>query len=144
MSEEVVLTQKPKRRSKLLGIIIFILILGLAGTSGYFYYQYYRLSKSSVMNQLQAEEETVRLVKALGKLMLIPKDETPTIATVTDVDKLKDQSFFKDAKNGNKVIIFPNIKQVIIYDPEQNLIINVGSINFSGDQPTSEKQPTSN
>ena len=127
-------SKKKKFAKKLLGLLVFLLVLGLAATTGYFYYQYQKLSKSPVASQVQAEEEAQKMIKAVGKLMLLPKDETPTVATVTDIEKLKDQPFFKDAKNGNKVLIYPNLKQVIVYDPEANLIINVGSVNFGDDQ----------
>lgn len=142
MSSELLVVQNARVPRRILSILIFLLILGLAGTSGYFYYQYTRLSKSPIIDQVQAEEESAKLIREVGKLMLLPKDETPTVATVTDLDKLKDQPFFKDAKNGNKVLIYPNIKQVIIYDPEAKLIINVGSINFSGDQAQESPAPS--
>lgn len=138
MSDEI---QPPKRRDvvrKLFRLFVPMLVLALLGTSLYFYYQYQRLAKSPASSQVQAEEESAKVVKAVGKLMLLPTDETPTVATITDIDKLKDQPFFKNAKNGEKVLIYPNLKQVIIYDPEANLIINVGTVNFSDQQ----KQPT--
>jgi len=131
-------TKKKRFGKKIVGFLLFIVVLGLAATSGYYYYQYQKLSKSPVATQVQAEEEAQRMIKAVGKLMLLPKDENPTVATVTDIEKLKDQPFFKDAKNGNKVLIYSNLKQVIVYDPDANLIINVGSVNFTDDQ----KQPT--
>ena len=103
----------------------------LLGTTGYFYYQYQKLIKSSVGIQVAVQEEAKKLATDIGRLMLLPKDENPTVATVTDIDKLKNQQFFKDAANGNKVLIYPNAKLAIIYDPKTNLIINVGPINFS-------------
>ena len=122
-----------KKRGSKKSLIFFLLSLSiiLLGTTGYFYYQYQKLSKSPAGTQIAAQEETQRLAGDIGKLMLLPKDETPTVATVTDIDKLKDQLFFKNAANGNKVLIYPNSKLAIIYDPKVNLIVNVGPVNFS-------------
>lgn len=123
-------------RKQLICLLVSSSII-LLGTTGYFFYQYKKLSRSPIAAEIAAQKEAQRLVTDIGKLMLLPKDEIPTVATVTDIDKLKDQSFFKNATNGNKVLIYPNSKLAIIYDPKTNLIINVGPINFSQQtQPT--------
>ena len=109
--------------------ILFSFIIILLGSTSYFYYQYHKLSQNGP--QIATQEEGKRVATAVGKLMLLPHDETPTIATVTDIKKLQDQPFFKNAANGNKVLIFPTSKLAIIYDSKQNLIINVGPVNFS-------------
>lgn len=131
-----------KKNSKI-GFVYLLLsiIVILLGTSGYFYYQYYKLSKSPIAAQIAAQEEVKRLTLSIGKLMLLPKNETPSIATITDISKLKDKIFFKNAANGNKVLIYPNSKQAILYDPKANLIINVGPVNFS-QQQTQQVQKT--
>lgn len=113
---------------KLLVYFLVASIIILLGTTGYFYYQYNKLTRSPAASQIAAAEEARDLVVKVGKLMLLPKDEGPTVATVTDVNKLKDQFFFKNAKNGNKVLIFPNAKIAVIYDPKDNLIINAGFV----------------
>ena len=118
-----------------------LLTLALLSTSGYFYYQYQKLARSPLAAQVSAQEEAEKLTMAVGKLMLLPKDETPTVATVTDIDKIKDQPFFKDAQNDHKVLIYPNTKLAIIYDPKANLIVNVGPINFH-QSPTQSVQST--
>lgn len=129
-----------KRASKMLVIYFFVaLSIILLGTTGYFYYQYQKLSKSPIAAQITAEEEAKKLASEIGKLMLLPKDETPTVATVSDITKLKDQQFFKNATNGNKVLIYPNSKLAIIYDPEAKLIVNVGPINFAQQQQQVQK-----
>jgi hypothetical protein len=54
--------------------------------------------------------------------------EQPTVATVSDITKLKDQAFFNNAKNGDKVLIFKNTKKAIIYRPSTNQIIEIAPI----------------
>jgi len=63
----------------------------------------------------------------VGKLMELPH-ETPTIATVTDVNKLEDQPFFAKAQNGDKVLIFSAAQRAIIYRPSTNKVIDITPI----------------
>jgi hypothetical protein len=77
-------------------------------------------------------EDTKKLLTELGKLMQLP-DEEPTIATVTDKAKLKDQPFFNKAENNDTVFIFTQAKRAILYRSSVNKIIDVAPINV-GDQ----------
>jgi hypothetical protein len=72
----------------------------------------------------------------------VPKDETPTLATVTDKTKLKDQPFFKDAENGDQILIFPQAKKAIIYREKENRLINVGPIAITSDKATTQQTTT--
>jgi len=128
-------TQKKKGGLRSLSFFfILAIIIILSGTTAYLYYQLQKISRNPLAAQITAQEEAKKVGELVGKLMLLPKNETPTIATVTDISKLKDQSFFKYATNGNKVLIYPNSKLAIIYDPKLNLIVNVGPVNFSQQQ----------
>jgi len=143
MDSDVPVPEKKRVSKKLLIYLLLSLSIILLGTTGYFYYQYQKLFKSPVGTQVAAQEEAKKLAGVIGKLMLLPKNETPTVATITDIGKLKDQAFFKDAANGNKVLIYTNSKLAIIYDPRTNLIVNVGPINFSQQEnQTTEPSPS--
>lgn len=107
----------------MIGLGIVILILGIVAF--YFYNQYQNIKKNP--NQV-AKAETEALVAEVGKLIDLPKDETPTVATVLDKEKLKDQPFFANAQNGDKILIYTKAKKAIIYRPKENKLINVGPI----------------
>lgn len=62
------------------------------------------------------------------KLAIVPKNEDPTLATVTDTNSLKDSFLKANAKNGDKVLIFYNAKKVYIYRPSENKIVNIGPL----------------
>lgn len=97
------------------------------------------LSKGSV--EVQAEVD--KLVSDVGKLIALPGDETPTIATVTDAEKVKEQPFFKNAKNDDKVLIYTNARKAILYRPSEKRIIEVGAVNINQqEQPQEEPSPT--
>lgn len=119
---------------KKVGVIFFITIfLLLVCGSGYLFYQYQmvkkQLTENPIMAEKTAQEQTKKLVSEISKLMVLPQNETPTLATVTDIKKLKDQPFFRQAKNGDQLLIFTKEKVAILYDPKAHKIVNVGPIN---------------
>lgn len=83
-------------------------------------------------------EQNVALIKktieAVGKLMVLPTDEDPTVATVLDQEKLKDQSFFKNAQNGDVVLIYAKAGKAILYRQSARKIIEVGPIVFANQE----------
>ena len=81
--------------------------------------------------QSESLEEVNTLLEEVGKLMTLPTDEKPTIATVSDAEKVKTQSFFKLAQNGDKVLIFANTKKAILYRPSEKKIVEVGTVNLN-------------
>ncbi len=80
--------------------------------------------------QIAAKEEATKLVEEVGSLMVLPKDEVPTIATVTDPEQLKSQTFFANAQKGFKVLLYATAKKAILYDPIAKKIIEVAPINI--------------
>ncbi len=69
------------------------------------------------------------LADRVGRLMIVNEEETPTIATVEDVNTLKavKPDIYKDTENGDKVLVYSD--KVIIYRESKDLIINVIPIN---------------
>ena len=74
------------------------------------------------------ENEVEQLTNEVKKIMLLP-DETPILATVSDLDKVKSQTFFTKAEVGDKVLIFMQARKAILYRPSDKLIIEVGFVN---------------
>jgi cytoskeletal protein RodZ len=118
---------KRKRQIRLLPIILIVLIIGLAGVATYFFLQYNAIKNNP---ELVTEQETKDLTTRVGKLIVLPSDETPTIATVEDKTKLTNQAFFSAAENGDKLLIYTKAQKAIIYRPSTNQIINVGPLSI--------------
>lgn len=110
---------------------VFVVLIGAvilsSGTAVYFYNQYLELEQDP--NKV-SQEEITKLIAQVGKLIVLPEGETPTLATVADPLKLKGQAFFANAKKGDKVLIYTNAKKAILYNPGLNKIIEVVSINI--------------
>lgn len=129
----------PKMAFLIIGIL---LIIALLAAGAYFYLQYRKTQDLLKNPTMAAQIESKDLVTKVGMLMELPKDEQPTIATVSDVSKLKDQPFFAKAKNGYKVLIYSKAQKAILYDPLSNKIIEVGPINVTQSNETvNKKQP---
>lgn len=77
------------------------------------------------------EYEMKSLVHNVGEHMLLPENETPTLATVTDMHALEGQPFFRNAKEGDKVLMYLISQQAILYRPSIDKIIEVGPITGS-------------
>ncbi len=92
---------------------------------------------------VQEKNEMESIVEEVGKIIELPSDETPTVATVTDAEKLKDQVFFKKAKNGDKVLIYSNSRKAFLYRPSEKKIIEVGIVSITGTTPTLEDSSSS-
>lgn len=117
--------------------IVIVIILGVGG---YFFYK--NQTPQVNPNDPQAAQEEVRkLVAEVGKLIDLPQGEDPTIATVTDVEKLQGQPFFAKAKNGDKVLIYANARKAILYDLQAKRIIDVAPINI-GSPSAQEATPS--
>ena len=121
--------------------IVFALTTTVAlGAAGYLYWQIDQLRNNPKTSQEAATTKASNIKAKVAKLMSVPADETPTLASVTDKTKLKDQPFFKDAENGDQILIFPQAKKAIIYRESTNKLINVGPIAITTD--TAAKQGT--
>ena len=134
----------PKRRllsrakvTTAVAVLVAVVALSLAG---YTYWQYNQLKNDPTASQ-KASDAKVSAIKAkVAKLISIPADETPTLASVTDKTKLKDQPFFKDAENGDQILIFSQAKKAVIYRESENKLINVGPIAITSDTAKKDGQ----
>lgn len=121
---------------------VVLALIGLA-TGGYFFFQYQKTNKElqniktdpSIL-QKAAQEDIKKLVAEVGKLIVLPEGEDPTVATVTDIEKLKNEVFFQKAKNGDKVLIYTQAKKAILFRESQKKIIEVAPINIGTSSAT--------
>jgi Flp pilus assembly protein CpaB len=108
-------------------IIISIVALLALGLAGYLYYQLGILKQNP---QAITQQETEELVAKVSKLIVLPVDEVPTIATVSDPEALKDQAFFAQAEKGDKVLIYAQAKKAILYSVTLNKILEISPLNI--------------
>ncbi len=119
---------KRLQRKHLIGFLVISLFVGVIGAGGYFYFKYQQIKNNP---NIVAQEETKYVTGQIGKFVDVPTDEQPSLATITDISKLKDQPFFKNAKNGDKLIVYNKAQKAILYRPSENKIIDFTLVNTS-------------
>lgn len=105
--------------------MLFVVIIAGAG---YYYYHKYR---TIVIPQERAAQEAQDVVMLVAQLMVLPEGETPTVATISNPEQLKDQPFFANAKKGDRVLIYTQASKAILYDPVAHKIVNVAPLNLN-------------
>lgn len=73
-------------------------------------------------------EELAQITSAVGNVMILPTDETPTLATVQDISKLKNQAIFARAQDGDRVLMYTKAQEMIVYRPSIHKIVDVGPL----------------
>ena len=132
-------------KKKFIIALVFLVVLLISPPLYYFYREYNKMYGEYQKTRLQLNkssaqlggENTQAIIDKVNKLIELPK-ETPTVASITDKTKLKNQPFFARAQNGDKVLVYQNAKKAIIYREAINKIIEVGTININEGTPTTE------
>jgi type II secretory pathway pseudopilin PulG len=129
--------------NKALVIIIIIIVLAVAVLPSYYFYSQYKKTQSLLTNPTASlAAEAKQVVDEVGKLMVLPTTEQPTIATVSDVTKLADQPFFANAQNGDKVLIYTQAKKAILFRESIDKIIEVATpVNLGSGTPVVNPSP---
>lgn len=123
------------RRLCKINVVIFLLLIFFVALSAYFGIKLYN------PNQLSDSSEARSLIAKVSKLIVLPSNEQPTIATVTDLGALKDQLFFAQAHIGDKVLIYSVAKKAILYNPSENRIIEVAPLIDDSQNKTTTNSP---
>ena len=124
-------------KTKLSMIALAVMFVAASGVAAY---SYNLLQQSQhQVKKLQNTKETAKLeaqktIEAVAKVIVLPQNETPTIATVTDSNKLRNQAFFAKASNGDKVLIYTKSKKAILFNPAQNKVVEVAPINLGNNK----------
>lgn len=131
--------KKPsKKHAGVSGIVILLLVL--LAVAIYFYIQYQNTQNLLKNPTAAARTEVKTLISRVGKLVLLPTGETPTVATVSDKNKLKNQAFFAHAENGDQLLMYPKAGKAYLYRPSLNLLIEVAPLNIGAGQNTPQTQ----
>lgn len=87
-----------------------------------------------------SKDELPDVIDKVNKLIQLPIGEEPTLATVSDMNKLRDQVFFTNAENGDKVLIYNKARKAYLYRPSQNRLIDVTTVSIGEQAHTAGAQ----
>lgn len=109
--------------------VVSIVIIVLIALCLFLFAQYRQAQhKLAIATPANAQKQTNTVVSRVSKLIILPKNQTPTVATVLDANKLKNQAFFANSQNGDKVLIYQTTKQAYLYRPSTNQLVNVSQV----------------
>lgn len=78
----------------------------------------------------------------LQSIALVPLDEAPTLATIVDVSKLREEAFFRKAEVDDKLFVYQQAQLAILYRPSVEKIVNMATLfDQSGSQNNSSPPP---
>lgn len=119
--------------------IVIAVLFALIGIGGVGLYQYNKVQselakvKNSASGPLTDDRQR-ELIAEVSSRILLPTDEKPTVAVVSDINRLKDQQFFTGGQNGDVVLIYMNAKKAVLYRPADKKIIEVAPVNLNNTQ----------
>lgn len=125
-----------------LTLILFVLfvVAVAAFVWSFVNYQNTKSQLDSLQNgQAIPQKQLDKITRNVAKHMIVPEG-TPGVVVVKDITALASQAFFKNAQNGDVVLVYP--EQAIIYSPKRDIIVNVGPVVNQGGQEAST-QPVS-
>lgn len=146
MATTITTPTKPRSRK---GLITILLILGIIIAVGLFAWAEkqrrsavkelsqtaQQLEEVKKSTQKNGEEVAKEVLAKVRNHMEIPENPAPTVATIVDVEKLKQTNeFYKKAKNGDNLIITQN--RAILYAPDKDRIIDVVPVRVNPASPT--------
>ena len=120
--------------------MFFAFLLGIVSTVSFSSWRGTAVAPSSSQ---ATQDEVQKIVVRVGRLIVLPSGEQPTIATVTDPDKLRDQAFFANAKIGDRVLIYANARKAILYNPDADKIVEVAPLTIGPVTPPTPTPPPS-
>lgn len=120
-------------------LFLFVLLTVVLIVTNIFFYRKLQLARQATPQAVN-QEEVNNLITEVGVLIVLP-DEVPTIATVSDLEQLKNQPFFAKAKIGDKVLIYAVARKAILYSPSEKKIVEVAPL-LIGENTPSSNTPT--
>jgi cell division septation protein DedD len=139
---------KPTRRRRG-GFLNFLLFVGIIGAVALFFWA--EQQRRDALSKLEQTEQQLQEIKestersgqqvadeVLGKVrqhINLPEETQPTVATIIDVDRLRETSdFYKEAKNGDHLILTET--RAILYNPETDRIVDVVPVMLNPEDET--------
>ena len=96
------------------------------------------LGQSVLPEKTKSQVDIANVKAAVSKLMILPSNEEPTLASVQDKSKLADEFLRSKTENGDKVLVYTDSHLVIVYRPSIQKIAAVGVANVDPAYPESK------
>jgi H+/gluconate symporter-like permease len=120
-------------KNLIIGIVVVVVVV----VGGYFGWKSFQAKQNSPEAQAaQLQQQKNEILQKVAALTQVPAEE-PVLFTVNDANLLKgQQAFFKDAENGDVLLVYQQSSKALIFRPSTNKIINAGPVSFQQPQAT--------
>lgn len=119
---------KKARRLSLVHVIIGVVLIACLLIAGIVFLQ--RSGPSD------AKAQSDMIIRKVSKIYILPADEQPTVAEIKDVLSLNGQEFYKDAKNGDFVLVYSKAKIALLYRESLNKLVKVSPVSETSEKGT--------
>jgi hypothetical protein len=124
------------KRPRLLPFIVIIQSVLLVAALGYAFTlqkENTNLRKPEYLPKLTAE----RIHKDIRDTVAVPANEVPVVlGTVADPTKLEDQVFYRNALQGDVIVVYTEAKIAVLYRESEKKVINIGPFQTDDTAPT--------
>jgi hypothetical protein len=125
-----------KKRVVITALIALIFVAG-GGAFGWYKWYQYQLSQNPAVIYAK---KLKTITDIASQQVALPKGEQPVIATISDVTKLPNEAFFKDAQDGDKILMYKKHKEAFLYRPTTGQVITEAVLDFENVVPTPVQQ----
>ncbi len=116
-----------------------IAVLLVAGLPSYYFYHKSVVANQKLNNPTEANKKAIdEVVFKASRHIILPTGEQPTMASVSDVEKVKGQPFFANAQNGDKVLVYTQARKAYLYRPSKDIIVEVAPLNIDTAVPAGQ------
>jgi len=117
---------------KILILTLFLTILAASAGVTFYFYRLYTDSQKQISDLTakvplvtDVNQEDATLIAKVARHILLP-EEVPIIQTVMDIGVFKNEPFYKNAHNGDKILVYSN--RAILYNPTEDRVMEVGVV----------------
>ncbi|MGH7204365.1 MAG: hypothetical protein ACREHC_08015 [Candidatus Levyibacteriota bacterium] len=131
--EKVVAFIKANKALSITWGILLLIGVGVGGhllLNAHFNFRFHFPASKKVKTQVptvspdqQIQQKKADLIASVSAQIKLPTDEDPILATVSDKNQLQNQDFFKQAQDGDKILMYPKNKKAFLYRPSINQVI---------------------
>lgn len=115
-----------KKENPIITTILSVIVLALLG--------FILANKAMIKEPVPTPEESGteiqvdKILSQLGKHILLPTEEVPAVAEITEQELTQNpQPFYLNAKPGDYLILYPAFQRAMIFDAQKDILVNVGS-----------------
>ncbi len=117
-SQKKTMTERITERKTVLAVALVVVAMLIIGI----------VSVTSRGHKTLGKKELAAAKTSVGKHMILPTDEEPTLAQVDDKKAVKDPFIAQKSDNGDQILIYSKNKLVIIYRPSIDKIVAAGDL----------------